>query len=1510
MVLGAERREPEDILEGYARGDTGAYVGGEGQVVAPSLADPPAPLRVHTFETSGGAGSSFACGIDDDGNVGCLGATGTGKLGNELTATNKDGWRRVHLYGVPDANGVSDVPSDKVLDVCVGEDHACAISNYVDERELFCWGSNLYGQLGYNKSVENIGLTTHPAEFDPVFVKSGPAIQVVCGLYHTCVLLEGRVNVLCWGKGNVGQLGFVSTDGFAVYNASQSQGLSVGLESPIVFLSAGTDHTCATLETGEIRCWGEGAQGRLGTGNAADVGTEEDPFDTSELPVDLGSPVVVLDAGPSSTCAVLDDNSTLCFGRQVSGSMAAGTQSERYDDSPPVAPGFFVPSRGKVTGVATTIQASCVVDECSCVFCAGRGSYLGSGREYGVGGTPWGVRYVHFHFPHKVESITTWGEHHCVTYEATDDADDRLVSCWGRDTDGRLGTEGGANFFPTVHRVRGTAIAPAAIHVVASFSPEAAARGTESGSGGGYLINATHTALPLPPPMSLPPTLSSVRAGKDHTCFHIGTAVHCIGGNGQGQLYSDVAARRNATLDESKLDLPIQVHAVATGRRVTCFILSETKEVACIGANANGELGLGSTDPDKNLPGNPLLTVSGLGAPATDICLGNGHGCAIIGTTKIQCWGQNNVMQLGGPTLEDSVDPDSEGSVGPLFNLEKPLSSLACGAHHTCVIVDSTPRCWGWNVHGQLGHSVAGATTLNETVPLTMLEGAQHIAAGYAHTCAVDKNGVVFCFGSGNFGDLGTGSVADSAVPTAVPLDGLNAVAVSLGTAVSCALVDNGDVACWGTIEHGDVRQPSEFRPTRVSGTTDITCDPTHPLPAPLDVPDVVLPLDENDSLYGISNLGDLHGDGVDDILLRFLGNGTYVKVLSDLASAVSNSSTTSPLDTAVTIYYPTALYLHIASIGDIDGDGDGDVLVYWMDEVSGNLYMATVRGGYLVGGKQPYLLPTPTKSVYLSEFDEDVLLEDGVLLVGAAGEVPATPVLSSGPPIMLRSDGGPDVVFGTHTPPQLFIGLDGGDAQWEVIPTIDVGGETDQLVSIVSVGDVSGDGIGDLALIVGTGEDVRATHSRVLVLLFGNNNIDEVSYETLVEAVAGATRIATLYPDPTESLDDLPVYLVWRLPELGKVVPLGDVDGDGAADLWLEVLGEEASDAGDKFTRGGILLYGGAGMVQGYGALHNSWSPFARRFFWRTDKNSESDVSQSDSHVWPVGDLDGDGRADLALITGAGSNLDVPLASEGLDERVLLLSQDVWSLHNWYDTSAGEVWDERDTEPVQVLGRRAKFVISLGRADTTLSEDSRVIMTGRAHELVFTVVKPSVAVLPTTTAAVSTTSSVDTTTQVIGEPPGTSSPATEESQSSDSTALLIGLVAGALLLVSAGVVVFLLRRRRRDSAVVPMTKGTLEAASVRAGPAPRSVSRSRSRQASISGRRSVSHVSRGGNSMGTADSTEMDRNLPLSARYDQIPVAPVQRTAYGETSLTDGSSGGTMPLYGETSLYTPTVYM
>lgn len=128
--------------------------------------------------------------------------------------------------------------------------------------------------------------------------------------------------------------------------------------------------------------------------------------------------------------------------------------------------------------------------------------------------------------------------------------------------------------------------------------------------------------------------------------------------------------------------------------------------------------------------------------------------------------------------------------------------SLCANKWNTCAVVaDRTVRCWGNDCNGQLG---IGRTSVceqdvfvSEPVEVAGISGARAVAAGVGHTCALLETGEVWCWGLGSWGQLGDGSYNPISGPVKVELS-TSAEALTLGGYHGCALLTDTTVECWG----------------------------------------------------------------------------------------------------------------------------------------------------------------------------------------------------------------------------------------------------------------------------------------------------------------------------------------------------------------------------------------------------------------------------------------------------------------------------------------------------------------------------------------------------------------------------------------------------------------------------------------------------------------------------------------------------------------------------------------
>ena len=107
------------------------------------------------------------------------------------------------------------------------------------------------------------------------------------------------------------------------------------------------------------------------------------------------------------------------------------------------------------------------------------------------------------------------------------------------------------------------------------------------------------------------------------------------------------------------------------------------------------------------------------------------------------------------------VDVGSDAARAPAAKI------IALGEYHSCALeTDGTVACWGLNGNGQLGDG----TTTDRASPTAVpgLSDVAEIALGSAHSCARKTDGTVACWGANIYGQLGDGTTTDRLSPTAV----------------------------------------------------------------------------------------------------------------------------------------------------------------------------------------------------------------------------------------------------------------------------------------------------------------------------------------------------------------------------------------------------------------------------------------------------------------------------------------------------------------------------------------------------------------------------------------------------------------------------------------------------------------------------------------------------------------------------------------------------------------------
>jgi alpha-tubulin suppressor-like RCC1 family protein len=332
--------------------------------------------------------------------------------------------------------------------------------------------------------------------------------------------------------------------------------------------------------------------------------------------------------------------------------------------------------------------------------------------------------------------------------------------CWGDDSDGQLGRSvlddagqafdaGAEGIVPMIERAK-EVTAGGAHSCTIGFDDKLYCWGRNA--------DGEVDGRPSPAPTRAPvqvaiDTATNVAAGDAHTCAVVRYGVVCWGSARFGQSGRKVVDGGIAPGLVPGTEGAVEVTA---GVRHTCARLQDGR-VLCWGEQIDARSG-------KPKPGAEPVAVTDL-EDATAISAGSGHTCALREGGAVVCWGANDSGQLGDGTRKSSAKPVN------VMGLELSLDVSAGGTEkngrlvgHSCALTKSFfVQCWGRNAEGQLGIGRAPDSPTATVVLGESGEGGDEpflpdvtaISLGGLHSCAVDHDGPVRCWGDDTRRQLG-----------------------------------------------------------------------------------------------------------------------------------------------------------------------------------------------------------------------------------------------------------------------------------------------------------------------------------------------------------------------------------------------------------------------------------------------------------------------------------------------------------------------------------------------------------------------------------------------------------------------------------------------------------------------------------------------------------------------------------------------------------------------------------
>jgi alpha-tubulin suppressor-like RCC1 family protein len=340
--------------------------------------------------------TAHTCRLSSQGVASCWGKNRYGELGG--------GFRSDHFYPPIQVQMPEGV---QLKELTTADSHTCGLTR---TGTVYCWGKNLYGQLGIN--LRQTQLTPVPIQM-PERIRF---LTIGAGVYHTCGLSQNG-DAFCWGRNSDGQLGNGSREN-RIIPVRVSMPRNIQFKS----LSFGAYFVCGLSLQGKVYCWGSNFVGQLGDGSQVDRLTP--------TPVQMNENLIFesITSGGLHTCGLTALGQAYCWGNNPAGQLGDSTERNSFS---PVS--VYQPDGLQFRSIFAGDAFTCGISRNDEVFCWGENDdgQLGIGSRQSLS-TP---ARVAFHTGTRISEIATGAFHACGI------ANDSQLYCWGYNWYGQLGTD-------------------------------------------------------------------------------------------------------------------------------------------------------------------------------------------------------------------------------------------------------------------------------------------------------------------------------------------------------------------------------------------------------------------------------------------------------------------------------------------------------------------------------------------------------------------------------------------------------------------------------------------------------------------------------------------------------------------------------------------------------------------------------------------------------------------------------------------------------------------------------------------------------------------------------------------------------------------------------------------------------------------------------------------------------------------------------------------------------------
>ncbi len=379
--------------------------------------------------------------IRNDGYIKCWGWNGNGQLGLGDTADRGQGPGEMGNNLPLTAMG----SQLKVTHLAAGFNSSCA---RLTNGRVKCWGGNSDGQLGLGDTTQRgDGPNEMGNNLPELDLGSNITVkQVLAGDLFACAITSND-KVKCWGRNFFGQLGLGDTE----YRGNEPNEMGnqlpfveLGTGRTVSVLSLGANHVCALLDNHTIKCWGRNGEGDLGIGDIVNRGTLPGQMGNNLQTVDLGTNQTAIDVtlGVDHSCAILSSGQVKCWGRNVEGQLGQGDTTTRGNLPGTMGDNLAAIKLGKnrtAIAISAGFDHTCALLDNHKVKCWGKNTE----GQLGLGDTT-NRGNLPGQMGDNLPTVNLGSGRTAIAISANRDStcallDNNRVKCWGRNNEGQLG---------------------------------------------------------------------------------------------------------------------------------------------------------------------------------------------------------------------------------------------------------------------------------------------------------------------------------------------------------------------------------------------------------------------------------------------------------------------------------------------------------------------------------------------------------------------------------------------------------------------------------------------------------------------------------------------------------------------------------------------------------------------------------------------------------------------------------------------------------------------------------------------------------------------------------------------------------------------------------------------------------------------------------------------------------------------------------------------------------------